>query len=101
MALTDKQLLRIATGFRKGILGRRRSSRMMCCMVSLGLQGYLGFLGLHTKVREGEVGDCNHIWLELSDGRVLDATADQFSDDETIYPPVHLGEPLKIHRARL
>lgn len=31
----------------------------------------------------------DHIWLELSDGRVLDPTADQFP---LSLPPVYLGE---------
>lgn len=94
--MTDKQLLRIAREFRKGILGKRSSHRM-CGMVCFGLQGYLGLVGLHTAIREGAVGDGNHLWLELPDGRVLDPTADQFDDEEVTYPPVYLGNPLKIH----
>jgi hypothetical protein len=102
ISFTDKQILKIATEFRKGILGRRKSHRM-CAMVSFGLQGYLGFVGLHSKVCEGIVlmpgseAVINHIWLELPDGRVLDPTADQFNDGETIYPPVYLGNHVKIH----
>lgn len=94
---TDKQLLKIATEFRKGILGRRKSHRM-CGMVCFGLQGYLRFLGFPTRVCEGIVGDGNHIWLELPDGRVLDPTADQFNNGETIYPPVYMGDRLEIHK---
>jgi hypothetical protein len=36
----------------------------------------------------------NHVWLRLTDGRALDATADQFDPS---LPPVYLGELLAIH----
>lgn len=95
--LTDKQIKIICLEFRKGVLGRRKS-RAMCAKVSWALQGYLNFLGLPTRVCEGDVGEWNHLWLALPDGRVIDATADQFSTARKKYPQVYIGKPLSIHK---
>jgi hypothetical protein len=64
-------------------------------MVCYPLAGYLAFLGVDVEVCESRVGDWNHIWLLLPDGRVLDPTADQF--DATL-PVVYLGSPLALHQ---
>jgi hypothetical protein len=77
----DKELIKTATQFTKGILGKRKSNSM-CFVVSIALQGYLSILGIESTIVEGEIKNentlHNHFWLKLSDGRILDATADQF-----------------------
>ena len=90
--MTDAELIEFATEFREGILDGA-PSRMMCFAVSAPLAGLLNFYGVDAKTVEGDVGNMNHIWIELSDGRVLDATADQFDD----MPAVYLGKPAAIH----
>jgi hypothetical protein len=73
----------------------RMNSRGKCAMVSWALHGYLSSaLKIKTKVFEGSVGEWNHIWLVMRDGRVIDCTADQFGKK---YPKVYIGEPLEIH----
>ena len=59
-----------------------KPSNWTCGKVSFALQGYLA----------------NHVWLKLPDGRILDATADQFNFwfPHKKYPKVHLGKPLEI-----
>jgi hypothetical protein len=94
---TDKQLLKIATEFRKGMLGKD-SSRGYCGMVCFALQGYLNAMGIKTTLYEGDWGEGNHIWMVLEDGRVLDPTIDQYNYITPKYPMVHLGEPLDAHQ---
>lgn len=86
--MTDTQLKRVAREFRKGVLGKR-SARLMCMAVSAPLQGLLSALyGMDTELEEVQFPEGNHVWLRLPDGRVLDATADQFGRE-----PIYLGEP--------
>lgn len=94
--LTETQIKQICLEFRRGILGRRKS-RGQCGKVSWALQGYLSFFGVQTEVCEGDVGEWNHIYLRMPNGKVIDATADQFSTAKTKYPQVYIGKPLKIH----
>lgn len=91
--MTDKDLIAIASGFRSGVLGTRSGDRM-CFVVSAPLQAYLSFLSVETRLMENDSGETNHVWLGLTDGRVLDPTIDQFG---SAYPKVYLGEPLAIH----
>ncbi len=84
--MTDKQLVKIARDMRKGILGKR-SSTDMCMIISAPLQGVLSALyGVACELEEIWLdetprGTTNHVFLRLSDGRILDATADQFGLD--------------------
>jgi hypothetical protein len=96
--VTDRKIKRISLGFRYGLLDGG-PSKSACAVVSFALQGFLSALGLKTDLFESDLGHCNHIWLKLPDGRVLDATADQFNElfPNKRYPKVHLGEPLDIH----
>jgi hypothetical protein len=84
--VTDRQLLRFAASFRRGILGRGKSSRAMCFAVAAPLESLLLMCGVEVRLVKGLVGDWEHYWLELGDGRILDPTADQFS-----MAPVYLG----------
>lgn len=85
--MTDRQLRRIALDMRRGILGAR-PSRDMCMAVSAPLQGLLSAVyGFETTLETVDFAETNHVWLRLPDGRVLDATADQFGREA-----VYLGE---------
>lgn len=83
--MTDIELIRLAAEFRKGILGRK-SSRGMCFAVAAPLSSFLSFGGVSNSLEKGENEATNHFYIRLSDGRVLDPTADQFGFD-----PVYLG----------
>jgi hypothetical protein len=92
--VTDKQLLKIVRGYRNGMLGED-SSNGWCFMLCMPLISYLSVHGVKGAVlMESETETCNHVWILLEDGRVLDPTADQFGKK---YPKVYLGEPLDIH----
>ncbi|HYF34559.1 MAG TPA: hypothetical protein VD994_04655 [Prosthecobacter sp.] len=97
--LTDKQLVRYSMQFRRGILGKDDDSRMQCFAVAAPLEALLGLRGIKARLVEGELPHCNHFWLQLDDGRVLDPTADQFNAFEGFkpMPPVYLGPPTAIH----
>lgn len=100
--LSDEQLVQIASDFRDGILDGAPSD-MMCGMVSWPLAAYFGAMGFPVKTVDGDLGHLNHIWIALPDGRVLDATADQFNRmfPAMNLPPVYLGPPLDIHPSAL
>lgn len=92
--MTDTKLLEIAEDFRGGIL-QGRSSSLMCFAVSAALQGFLSALcNIETELVELDFEHCNHVVLRLSDGRILDATADQFDG----MPAVYLGEMPALYR---
>lgn len=97
--MTDKQLLKIVKAFRKGVLGKANDPSAMCAAVSLPLQGYLSFAyGIECKVCYGEIDDVGiglwvHTWLQLPDGRILDATASQFKTPQgEPMPEIFIGE---------
>jgi hypothetical protein len=96
MVMDDRDLVEFAEGFRLGIL-RGRSSRLMCAAVSWPLAALLRCHGVECECEEGDLGECNHIWIRLADGRVLDPTADQFNHFPKQYPPVYLGAPTELH----
>ena len=103
--ITDKELLKIVKAFRKGILGKANDPSAMCAAVSLPLQGFLSFAyGIECKVCYGDIDDVSiglwvHTWLQLPDGRILDATASQFATPagEPI-PEIYLGEKPKWYK---
>lgn len=95
--MTDKQLLKFALSFRKGILGKS-DSRMMCFAICAPLEAMLQMHGVAAKLVESDLGHCNHFWLRLPDGRALDPTADQFNYFPGCdFPPVYLGAPNELH----
>src|SRR5271165_5321579 len=93
--MTDKQLVRFCRSFRKGILAGR-SSAMMCAAVCWPLATLLEMHGIKCETVESDLGDMNHVWIKLADGRALDPTSDQFNalwlKD---YPDIYLGAPLE------
>jgi hypothetical protein len=97
--VTDRQIVIFAAAFRDGILGDR-PSHSMCAAVSWPLATLLNLHGVECEAVEGENGASNHVWIRLADGRVLDATADQYNlPCFKQYPPVYLGEPTELHQA--
>lgn len=99
LAMSDAALVRFATEFRAGILNGE-SAQWMCFAVCAPLQSLLRLYGVESELVEGDLGACNHYWLRLSDGRVLDPTADQFNhwNGVAALPPVYLGPPTDCHR---
>jgi hypothetical protein len=84
--MRTRKLKAIAREFRAGILGKRSSARMSM-VVSAPLAGFLSAVyGVGCAVEELDFGHANHVVIRLPDGRILDATADQFGLE-----PVYLG----------
>jgi hypothetical protein len=97
--MTDAELIEVAAGFRRGIVGAGKPD-FMCAAVCWPLQGYLSALcGIEAEAVESDLGVCNHIWLLLPDGRALDPTGDQFNYCmiKDPLPPIYLGPPTRIH----
>ena len=95
--MTDAELVTFAQEFREWILDGAPSD-MMCEVVSWPLAGLLNFHGIECKTVETDLGEMNHVWIKLKDGRALDATADQFNKlFSKNYPPIYLGPPLGFH----
>lgn len=90
--MSDRELKSVCLAFRKGLL-KTREGDMMCGVVTYPLQGWLSFLGVATEIEEVMLKHSNHVFLRLPDGRVLDATADQFDG-----PKIYLGKPMWFHR---
>lgn len=95
--MTDAEIVTMATEFRKGLLGRQRP-KGMCFVVCAPLSSYLALSGVENEVVESDLGWCNHVWIRLADGRVLDPTADQFNGKtDQVMPAVYLGPPTDLH----
>lgn len=95
--MTEKQIKKLAEGFRIGMISNS-SSRSMCFAISAPLQGYLSACGVQCELVKGELatmqGICEHYWLKLPSGKILDPTADQFNGiaGSKDMPKVYLGE---------
>lgn len=102
--MTDAELIEFASEFRDGILDGTPSA-MACAMVCEPLVTLLNMSGVQCSIAKTDAirtsyGSCNHVWIALADGRVLDPTADQFNDEGLDLPPVYLGRKVrKLHRA--
>jgi len=60
-------------------------------------------MGAQNKLVEGEIlyykRNLQHFWIELSDGRIVDPTADQFNDEGYEMPQIYLGiKPRRYER---
>lgn len=91
--MTEKELHEFVSEFRAGILPGG-DSYSMCFAVCAPLQALLSFHGVETELIEGDFGDDSewwHHWLKLSDGRIIDPTADQFSTHDRVMPEVYIG----------
>ena len=95
--MTDDELIEFASEFREGILDEGPSD-MMCAAVCWPLATLLSMSGVTCRAIESDLGELNHIWLLLDDGRALDPTIDQFNYlfNEN-WPEVYLGPPTKYH----
>jgi hypothetical protein len=94
--MTDDELKEFCFDFREGIL-EGDSPESMCFAISAPLEGLLNIYGVPAELIEFEIegveGITNHFCLKLPDGRILDATADQFNEPlEKKMPKVYLGE---------
>lgn len=98
--MADEDLIEFATEFREGILGGA-SPLLRCAMVCWPLSTLLRMHGVANESVDSDLGDMNHVWLRLADGRALDPTADQFNVwyPGRNLPSVYLGPPLDIHGA--
>jgi hypothetical protein len=94
--LTTRRLKLLATQWRRGLLGKDGSSRGMCFAVSASFGGWLSAAyGIDTEVVTVHFAEINHCWLRLPDGRIIDATADQFGLE-----PVYVGPLPLIYESR-
>lgn len=76
--MTEKQIAKIAREFTECLLDGRPTTDM-CYMVCSPLVSFLNYLGVECTLTEGELQDTyHHFWITLSDGRIIDPTADQF-----------------------
>jgi hypothetical protein len=90
--VTDAELIDVATNFRREIVANDSSRK--CAMVSWPLEGFLSAMGVECQCESVDFMEINHVFIRLSDGRILDATADQFG-----LAPVYLGKmPRKYQR---
>lgn len=95
--ISDKELIKLCLGFKKGLLGTKHAPKGSCFIVSAPLEGYLSFLGVKCKLEMSTVKKpyrTNHSYIRLEDTRVLDPTLDQFSGSDQ-YPTIYLGPGLK------
>jgi hypothetical protein len=92
----DRHLLRIARAAREHItLGA--PANKWCVAVCVPLALYLTRRGFPAMDVHGGVGEWQHTWIALGDGRILDPTADQFNrTTATRMPPIYLG-PVPAH----
>lgn len=97
--MDDKELTEFATEFRAGILADYSGkSYRMCAMVCWPLASLLDFIGVNCTVVESDLGELNHFWILLEDGRALDPTIDQFNFlFAENWPEVYLGPLTKYH----
>lgn len=72
------EIIQIASDFRDGMLDGK-PSMSMCFAVCYVLVGYLRFTGYECGLVEGKVGECEHYWIKLGAGNIIDPTADQFN----------------------
>lgn len=68
--MTDEELVAFATEFREGILDGGPSD-MMCAAVCWPLATLLGMNGVECECIESDLGEFNHIWIRLANGRAL------------------------------
>lgn len=91
-------LLTYAREFRETIL-QGCSSERMCVALSAPLHAVFRARGTESELVITDLGECEHVFLRLADGLVLDPTADQFNQlSREKLPGVYLGAPALIHQ---
>lgn len=100
--MTDDELISLASDFRDELIGKNTGGDGNCAKVSWALAGYLKALhGVECECVETDLENnpnsewYEHVWIKLTDGRVLDATFDQFCSEEKV--KVYLGKPTEFH----
>lgn len=90
--MTPTALKRLVRAFRDGLLDGE-DPEGWCYKVSAPLQGYLGAVGIECRLISGTTHGSYHVWLELPDGTIIDATASQFRrPNGRAMPLVYIGE---------
>lgn len=90
--MTHAALKRLVRALRDEILDGEDPAGW-CYRVSSPLRGYLAAVGVECKLIRGSVHGNYHFWLELPDGRIIDATASQFRrPNGRAMPLVYIGE---------
>lgn len=93
----DEAIIAYSAAFRRAALQGSSSSRM-CAALSAPLYAALRLLGVECGLEESHLQQCNHVFLRLADGRVLDVTADQFTmGGNDAFAAVYLGPRRGIH----
>lgn len=91
--IKDIEIIQFANRVRDDILNGN-TSHTYCYLISSPLQERLRSIGIDTVMINISLLTpsiyTSHVYLQLEDGRILDATADQFPEAEL--PPVYLGE---------
>ncbi|CAN7600352.1 hypothetical protein [Acidovorax delafieldii] len=94
-------LLTYAQIFRETVL-QGCSSQRMCVALSAPLHAAFRARGTASELLIADLGECEHVFLRLADGQVLDPTADQFNPfSREKLPGVYLGAPALIHEGAL
>lgn len=98
----DKEIIRITSEFRTGMIGKKGSSTGWCSKICWPLLSYFSVMGVEMTLKRGKVRArigltssvkrYDHVWLELEDGRILDPTYDQFQQISEAQIPVYLGK---------
>lgn len=97
--MTD--LLAYSLEFRETIL-KGCSSERMCVAISAPLHAAFRARGTASELVVTDLGECEHVFLRLADGQVLDPTADQFNPfSREKLPGVYLGAPALIHQGAI
>lgn len=95
------ELLAYAREFREAVL-QGCSSERMCAALSAPLHAVLLARGSASELVVSDLGECEHVFLRLPDGLVLDPTADQFNPfSREKHPGVYFGAPALIHKGAI
>jgi hypothetical protein len=94
--MKDKDIVRFIVEFREGLVDGKPPDDA-CYTIYYAIQCMLSVMGVNTGMLEVTVPphltkngqEAQHFVLQLSDGRILDPTADQFP--RTGFPAVYLG----------
>ena len=100
--MSDADLIAAALQMRNSVLDAFATdgdSTGFCFMVSAPLAGWLSYSGIDCCEKTVDFGFANHCFVELPDGRILDATADQFNHllRKNKLPAIYLGKIPSIY----
>lgn len=97
LTMKERELLSLVKKYREVIL-KGKSSKHKCYAISKPLSELLNNMGILCELTRGyyDGGKENHgqhDWITLKDGRIIDATADQFKKpDGSDMPEIYFGE---------